>query len=455
MAARASLVATSLVVGALAVVARPAPAQEARRPLSLAAAVEIGLARNPLLGAARQEVEVASAGIDRARAGFLPRLDVSDSYTRADDPVFAFGSKLSQGRFRASDFDVGRLNDPGATGDFHLRLSLAQPLYTGGKASLGLARARLGREATEQGLDRRRQEIVYEVTRAYRGVQLAQAQLAVVQAALRAARANRDLARARFDGGLVVQSDVLSAEVRGAELREQEIVAASRVVLARAALNDAMGLPLDEPWEPTEDLGDPVPLDARPEALEDEALEARPDHRRLGVEERALEQSLRLARAEYLPTVSATASYDVHRHDLVANGQDGWFVGVAVQWNLFNGLADRARVAEARAELERVRAIRARAASAIRLEVRDAYLAVRSAGERVGVARQAVTQAEESLRVVQDRYGAGLTTIVTLLAAETALAQAQGGLSAALHDHGVARARLDLATGRSGKERPR
>jgi outer membrane protein TolC len=92
-------------------------------------------------------------------------------------------------------------------------------------------------------------------------------------------------------------------------------------------------------------------------------------------------------------------------------------------------------------------ALRERLASAIGLEVRDAFLALKTARERLAVAQTAVGQAEESLRIVQDRYDAGLTTIVELLDSETALTAARTNLTRARYEASVGQARLDLSLG--------
>lgn len=441
----------ALVVAVIVPLGR-AMAQPASPPLALRQAIEIALERSPVLKAAQQQVNAAEAGVDRARAEFLPKLDVLESFTRSDSPVFTFSSKLNQGRFTQGDFAVNRLNDPDPYTNFRTAVQLSQPVYTGGKASIGYERARLGRLANEQGLDRRRQDVVFRTARGYYAVLLADADLAVVRSALRAAEANRDLARARAEAGLVVESDVLSAEVRLATLREQEIVAQNRAALARAALNDVMGRPLEEPVEVTEQLAERALARPQFEGLETLALERRPDYRRLGSEEQGQERAVAAARAEFLPTLSATASWEANHLDVATNGRDSWFVGALLQWNLFNGFGDRARVAEATARLRETQALRGAFASQLRLEVREAFLALRAATERIAVARQAARQAEESLRIVRDRYESGLTTVVTLLSAESALTDAQGSLSRALYDQSVGAAGLELALGTIDKE---
>jgi outer membrane protein TolC len=419
---------------------------------SLREAITIALASSPLLQATRYQVEATTAGIERARAAFLPRLDLSESFTYADNPVFAFGAKLNQGRFAESDFDVRRLNNPAPERDFKTGVTLQQPLFTGGKATLGLRQARLQHQASTYHLDRQQQQVVFEVVRAYYGIVRAQADLQVIRAALQVAVANRDFARERFRTGLVVASDVLSASVRLAGLQEQEIAASNQVTLAQATLNDVMGRPLDEPFVVTEPLHQRPNRHQQPQELEILALQQRPDYQQLQTTEQVLEHSIALARTAYLPTVGLTANYEVHNHNLVSDGQESWFVAVGVQWNVFNGLGDRARIAEAQANAAQCKAMRQRAASRIQLEVKEAFLGLQTAQQRIDVATGAITQAEEALRIVRDRYQVGLTTIVALLADEAALTRAQGNLTQALYDYNVGLAGLELALGTIGKD---
>jgi outer membrane protein TolC len=146
-------------------------------------------------------------------------------------------------------------------------------------------------------------------------------------------------------------------------------------------------------------------------------------------------------------------NYEINNNQFASDGQGSWSVGVVLNLNLFNGGADRARIAEAQANYQRALAQRERLGSAIGLEVHDAFLAHQTARDRVGVARDAVAQAEESLRIVQDRYDSGLTTIVELLDSEMALTAARTNLTRTLYDATVSQARLDLSLGRLDRAR--
>jgi len=118
-----------------------------------------------------------------------------------------------------------------------------------------------------------------------------------------------------------------------------------------------------------------------------------------------------------------------------------------LNFNLFDGGAGRAQIAESHARERQAEALRAQMASGIRLQVREAWLNLTAAHQRVDVSRDAASQAEESLKILRNRYDAGLLTITDLLSAETAHARAQRDYLNAVYDDRIAYATLELATG--------
>ena len=91
-------------------------------------------------------------------------------------------------------------------------------------------------------------------------------------------------------------------------------------------------------------------------------------------------------------------------------------------------------------------------AEAIRLQVQKAFLDLDTASQRIAVSQQAVSQAEESVRIIRNRYEAGLATVTDLLRAETALTAAKGNYLRAVFDQRVGAANLELQVGRLSPE---
>ena len=115
--------------------------------------------------------------------------------------------------------------------------------------------------------------------------------------------------------------------------------------------------------------------------------------------------------------------------------------------NLYSGQRISSQAAAARSEAARAKALRHSLALAVRVETQRAYYQAQSAWQSIDVARQAVDQAEEGLRIVGNRYAGGLLNIVDLLDAQVALQQARTRHFKALHDYKVARVDLAMASG--------
>ena len=116
---------------------------------------------------------------------------------------------------------------------------------------------------------------------------------------------------------------------------------------------------------------------------------------------------------------------------------------------LFDGLETSSRIRRARADREKLLAYHDSMTEGIRLEVRAAWADLVASSERLRVADSALGQADEALRVVRERYTEGIAVMVELLGSEAARTSAQGNRAMAVRDLALARATLNLATGRS------
>ena len=146
--------------------------------------------------------------------------------------------------------------------------------------------------------------------------------------------------------------------------------------------------------------------------LEKQALANRPDLKRIASEEAAQRQSVSIAKSSFGPRVNAFAGWEMDNPTLVAGGGgNNWLGGIEVQFDIFQGGAKRAELAKHRALEEKVVAMKQAAGDAVRLEVRRAYYETDASRQQIEVARAAIAQAQESLRINQDRYDSGLTTI--------------------------------------------
>lgn len=432
-----------------------ATAQSSPAPLTLRDAVKIALEKNPLRKAGLAETRAASADIQAARSSLFPRLTFSETGTRGNDPVYVFGSRLRQQRFTQADFALNQLNSPLPYGNFGTRFGGTWNLFDSFASWRQISRAREMNVAANHQLERTDQEILFRVVQSYYGVLLATKQLEVAEQAEKTAKAIMDRSQIRVDAGLVVESDLLSSKVRLAG-REQELIRArNNVELARAQLNAAMGLPVDTPYQPQDVWAEQNLTVDSLSNLEQKALTTRPDLKRIEAQQSAQDLSVAIAKSSFGPRLNGFAGWEMNNPTFLAGGGgNNWTAGIELQIDLFQGGAKRAALSRERAMAEKIASLKQAANDAVRLEVRQAYYDQDASRQQVDVARAAIAQARESLRIDQNRYDGGLFTITDLLSAEEAARRTQVDYWQAIYSYRVSYANLELACGTLNLQSP-
>ena len=442
--------AVALVAAALCLAGSPrGAAQEAvAPPLTLAQAVQIALRKNPQLQSAADATDAAAARVGQSKAAWYPRVDFSEGFTRGNNPVYVFGTLLTQRRFTAANFDLARLNTPAPLDNFQTRFDGQMLLFDSGQRRFAVRGAKDARTAADFAKEQARQDLILRVVRAYYGVIVAKEEEAASGEALRAAQANQQKTENLQKAGLVVDSDLLSAKVFSAQMKDREIRAKNGVELARLELARELGMPPGPAPDVSAELKEPAAEDQKNgEDWEKTALEERPALQAAKLAGEAAKNAKKSAKAEFGPKLGAFADYERDGLSFAGNGGTNWTAGARLEFNLFEGGAQKARLAEAQANENKAKHDQEWLQSGVLLEVRQAHLGMSAAAQRAAAARGSAELAKESLRILQNRYEAGLTTITELLRAQSAQLDARTAYLSAVHDWRVAEAELEHAAG--------
>jgi outer membrane protein len=434
----------------LSAIASPAAAEAPPRRLSLGQAISIALRSNRTIRAATLQAEAATSQVGVARGAMLPRLDAMENYSATDNPVLVFSDLLLQQDFAKSNFALSNLNYPGTYSNFQSQIQLSFPVYAGGRLLAGLRAAKFGAESERWREVLTREQTAFGVIRSYYSSVLAENRLEVVERALSAAQAHLKEADDLYKKGMAISSDVLRTKVMSGGLQEQRTDATSRMEISWAALAHVLG---DE----DERLA-PLPLainspivdrysSARLDDLRQEAVAARPEIKIALAGVRQAEQEVKIARADYLPTMNLATTYENDSKALTRAGNN-FAVFAYARLNLFNGLATKSKVDAAMAKLERARTLADDVRHGVELEVESAYRTLEAARQNVEVARQNYSYASDALRILEDRYQSGLATNVAVLDAQAARQQADMERVSARIALMVDSAALELALGK-------
>ncbi|MEJ2657173.1 MAG: TolC family protein [Desulfobacterales bacterium] len=415
-------------------------------PLSMAEAIQIAVKQNPEIKAAIFQVEAVKSNSIKALSGFYPQVNFTETFNRTTNPMYAFGTKLNQEVINQSDFDPQRLNNPNPINNFASNFSVSWSVFEGGRTKIGWEQSKLNLSSATLTLDRTRQHVIAQTATAYVGLVLAQKNIMVTKQALETSKANLKMIRSRYKRGFVVKSDFLRAEVHIADLEQQLLVAESRYKISETMLNASMGSGKADSLNPVTPLTVGGEIKGTIEEWLHTALTQRAEMEKLRLEEEIAKKEVKKSRAGHYPDVNLVGNYEINSEDF-SESADNYSLGAVMKVNIFSGNRITEETRAAKSLLSRVREIQNSMELGIQVQVREAFLKAQSAREQIRVAKIAVDQAEEGLRIVKNRYQNGLLTIVGLLDSELARQQAKTRYFRALHDYKVARIELALAAG--------
>ena len=396
-------------------------------------AVRIALSNGHDVRLAAQEVRITAEGKTVASARWLPRLDASGDYTALSEPP----STLIQGTpIQIAEKDI-----------WHARLVAEQTIYDFGRTRSRVDQAGARTDVAErlEGVTRERQAL--DVISAFLGAKRADALRKVAEESLATAIDHRRLARDQFEAGAVPRNDVLAADVQVANAEATLITAEVRMEISRSRLALRMGYQGDRSMIPAPGPY-PVPTGGVPPLSESlrTAFEKRNELRAQGASIREGEAAADTARTEFAPTFFGQGGYSYETNDLNPH-KSVFSILLGGKVNLFSGFADEASLRQARMTVDRRKETLGKFRDEIALEVKSAHLLVTEADKRKAVAEVAVVNAEENLRIQEERYKEGMAISTEVLDAQTLLTRAKVDRQNSIYDLAEAQYRLLAARG--------
>lgn len=394
--------------------------------VTLESAMTSAVDRHPSVVVAARALDAAQARLVQARAG--PGVQVSLTGSTAVGTLGTTGTPTGS---VASSHDVA----VGAT----------LPLYDGGISRQQIAQAQAAVDAAQAGLAAARQDVARTAAEAYFDVLQARRTVEVREAAVQTAQAQVRQAEAFFRAGTAAQADVIRSRAAAARAEADLVAARGQVETTLASLRAAMALSLDQPVSVADPAAPIVPAVAAADAVA-EATRQRPEVLRADADIRSAEAALHIAeiRAGTQVNVNANASVQVTPDP----GSAGWSISATVSHPLLDGGRSKAAVEEARANALAAAARRESTVLQVQMQAHQAAVGVASASARAEAERASSAAAEESLRVSEGRYRAGVGTLVEVLDAQSSATEARIGAVQALYDLHLAVVNLGHALGR-------
>lgn len=420
----------------LAAVLMPWPA--AAEPLSRAEAVARALAANPEVRRSLEDVAALGGLVQEAKADALPELTVIGAGTRYRDP-----SLLNSSSFDAFPPELRESLSPIPANVFDGYAQMRQTVFSF-KLQKAIRAARLARTVGEEEVQRTRQAVALLAVRVYNEYLLSLEKVAVGEKAVRQKEKHLEMAKHRREAGVATQLDVLRSAVDLENTRAILIRLKGEVDQARGRLNAAMVRPIGTPIEPTDSLTY-TDMQISPEEAERRAWSDRPEAKAIALNERIYSELIGIAQSDARPRLDFYGVYGWSVREpknFFESDFARWTAGVTLTIPVFDGFRTRGKVAQARAERNKISQDRVALENRIRLEAKEGVDRLSVAGSVLEAADLNVSQAQQALEMTQANYQHGAATTLDVIDAQAALTLADSNRIQALFDHAMARALL-------------
>lgn len=433
---------TLLLLGAALALGGPVTAQNTElvdpgaTQITLDDALDRALRRSPQMAQSEQAVLNAYESRRTAVGAFIPSLSSSSSMSL----------RPAGDRF---DPTLQEIISGGSAKSYSAGLNSGVTLFRGGQRFSDIRRSARDIDAAEARRDDQRFNVGLQ-TKQFFFTALEQAELLeVAEARLDQAQQSLDLTRIRFVGQEATASDTLRARLEFINSRQAVLTAESNLRAGRFSLGRQVGL--SEPVIPISPGNlEPAPLPMSEAEMIQLAENGSPSVIAAAASRQAAEASLSSAKAAWLPSFSASGSYNWSNQQFgFDGGRTSWGLGFSMNYPLFNGFNRESSIARAdnAAQVARLQDDDARLAA--RQQVDAALRSLETAERAIVIAQEAVGVADEDLRITRIRYRENVAIILDVVTSQIALDQARVDLVRSRFDYVIARAQLEAVLGRS------
>ena len=407
--------------------------------LNLPKTVQMALDYNRDIKNSQYALKKAEYAINQAQAGKKPTVD------------YNFGAQRSRATDAATYSRAASLmgSANSISNAFSNGISVNIPLYTGGLVEGQIDVAKLGKTNAQEEILRVEQATKYSAIEGDYGLLAYQELQGVYHEAVDNLQGHLDNVQAQYNVGTKAKVDVLSSDVSLANAKTTAITADNNVAIAESNLNNILGLPLETKLN----LADhQLPFDTYNISLQeamDYAMKYRPEVLQAAIAVQEAERSIDIADAGNKPTVAITGGNDWADNTFpgIDANKRSWKVAAGVTYNFYDGGATKAKVNQAKQDLLVARETEQKTRESVQLQVKQAYLNIRSAAQKVEETQTVVDQARENYRIQNIRYQAGVGINLDVLDAQLSLNQAQVNHIQALYDYNVGIAKLEQVMG--------
>ena len=393
--------------------------------LTIDDAIAIAMRDNRDILLKSEDVNKAKAKIEEARSFLYPSFNLSSAWSRNNG-------------YYSKDFSP-----------FNYQVGVKEYLYRGGKTVNSLEYNRHLFDANQAILDKARLETALNVKKSFYTLLLANQFAEINKNILENTRDHLDFIQARYESGLVSNSDVLKIKSSLDSVKQAYENSLNQIESSQALLNNYLYLDENVRIIPEEALSY-----TEEELIYDEALlyalKTRPELKQYDAQEKAARKSIDIIKADNRPSVYASWDYYNRSHSATGtsrNWNDNNIIGVTFSWPIFDGWSTKSKIDQAIIDLKEAQIIKEKAVKDIALEFKNAYLALKNAIVKIDATESDLKVYKDNLASLNEKFKQGITSSLDLDDAVLRYSISSFNRDSAVYDYIIAKSNLDKAMG--------
>jgi|688.fasta_scaffold168920_3 outer membrane protein TolC len=414
-------------------------AQVEVKGLSLDEAIQLALKNNKQIAIAQVDESIAKSQFGQTTAFFLPQVNLSHTAYSTNNPLNVFGFKLQQATVQQADFNPSLLNNPAAYSNYTSQVNVQQPLI-----NIDLLYTR--KAAKQQTIvynnqtKRTAEAIKMQVVQAYLYLEFSYQYEQVTKEALNTVTAIYKLTNDRFNQGLMQKSDLLNVEVQVKLAEVQRKQASSQIENVSDQLSVLMNTPKGIVFKVM-----PYTLSQQKTSSDSVSL-GRSDIRAMAAALTTYDFAIKGTKMAWVPKLNAFGNYQLNDKSMSFSGASSYMAGIQFSWDIFKGNQIKNKVTTQKFEKQKMQEQLNSQLENGTAEIRKTKRTIEDATYKIKQQKLAVSQAEEALRILQNRYTQGLVSTNDILMSQTQVSQQKLLLAQATLEQNSAINYLDFLT---------
>jgi len=418
--------------------AAPAAAM-AQETMTLKEAAELLLKNSQQVQIAQETAAGAELKIKESKSLSWPQVNVTGNYTRMS--LFGEFSIPYQGQMMTIKF--------GTPNNYNFRASIMKQVFTWGRIGKTVEMSKAGSDLAADGLLLAKHMLSYQAVPLFYGTLFFKEAIKVLDENLKNFENKLDITTRRYEAGLASSFDRNLIQVQISGLRAQKLDFENSIHKFRIAFNALSGRNEDDPFEPASQLAlEPAAFDEA--ALLKEALANRIEFRQIQHQVNLGEASLGLAKIGNKPTLTASFNYEFRNGFMpeMDKIKGNWTALLAVTYPAFDGFRVASQVAQAESNLRAVEMKKIDQERTAAMEIQSALADLKTTEQKLEIEQVKIKQAEDALRIADERYRNGLLSATDLIDAQNALESARLNVLQLIYNHTLSRYNLFRSCGR-------